>query len=449
MQDSESKRYSEIHPASANLYTRARKVIAGGITHDSRRMEPFPIFVKRARGAHKWDADDRRYIDYWIGHGSLLFGHCDPQLIEVAREQLDQGTHYGACHELEVRWAELICELVPCAERVRFTMTGTEAASLAFRLARAATGKDKIIKFNGHFHGWHDYGMSGYLEPYEVPSSAGIPSVVAQSVLQVPFNNLDQVERALKANSDVAAVILEPTGSQWGTVPVAAGFLEGLRELANQFEVVLIFDEVVTGFRYGPGGAQSHTGVTPDLCILGKIVAGGLPGAAVAGHSRVIDYLAHRDDDASWNRNQRVLQQGTYNANPLSAVAGIAMLERLRDGTAQREANGKAKQLRQALTETAQQVGVNAWVYGETSWFHVCLGAAADAGTPSDAALRDFARSPQASRFRRAMLNRGMDLPGSGGWVSTAHSMKDIEQTAEAFAGILKEEQPTAQTVAG
>ena len=447
MQDKESKRYSETHAASADLYTRARKVIAGGITHDSRRMEPFPIFVNRAQGAYKWDADNRRYIDYWIGHGSLLFGHCDPQLVQVAGQQLSRGTHYGACHELEVRWAELICELVPCAERVRFTMTGTEAASLAFRLARAATGKDKIIKFNGHFHGWHDYGMSGYLQPYEVPSSAGIPSGVAQSVIQVPFNQLDRVENALRENSDVAAIILEPTGSQWGTIPVAPGFLEGLRALANQFEVVLIFDEVVTGFRYGPGGAQAHSGMTPDVCLLGKIVAGGLPGAAVAGQSRVMDYLAHRDGDASWNRNQRVLQQGTYNANPVSAVAGIAMLERLRDGSAQAEANGKAEQLRQAFTETARQVGVDAWIYGETSWFHVCLGTAAAAGPPSDQVLRDFARSPQASQFRRAMLNRGVDLPGSGGWVSTAHSSQDIEQTAEAFGGVLREGQPAAQTV--
>src|SRR5687767_1383446 len=325
--------YRARHPKAAALYDRARRAIPGGITHDIRHLTPFPIYIESAAGTRKRDVDGHEYVDYWMGHGALFLGHCHPAVVAAVQAQMARGTHLGASHELEVRWAELVNRLVPSAELTRFTMSGTEATHLAMRIARAATGRPRIVKFAGHFHGWHDGAVAGVAPPYEVPMSAGIPGATLDQVLVLPPNDVKAVEVAL-ARGDVAAVILEPAGGSSGTIPTIPGYLQELREVTRRHDVVLIFDEVITGFRYAPGGAQQYYGVTPDLTTLAKIVAGGLPGGAVCGAARYMSLLAFRGD-ATWDRISRVAHAGTFNANPLTATAAIATLTRCADGALQ------------------------------------------------------------------------------------------------------------------
>src|SRR5437016_2928061 len=299
--------YRAKHPRSAALAERARAAIPGGITHDIRHLAPFPTYIDRASGTRKWDVDGHEYVDYWMGHGALFLGHCHPAVVRAVQEQVARGTHVGASHELEVRWAELVNGLVPCAELTRFTMSGTEATHLAMRVARAATGRTKILKFTGHFHGWHDGAVAAVNPPYEVPMSAGIPGATLDQVVICPPNDIKSVEVALQ-RGDVAA------GGQSGTTPTIPGYLQELRSLTTKHGVVLIFDEVITGFRYAPGGAQAYFGVTPDLTTLAKIVAGGLPGGALCGRRELMSMLTFRGDP-DWDRSQRVAHAGTFNAN--------------------------------------------------------------------------------------------------------------------------------------
>ena len=301
--------YHAMHPKSAALYERARGVIAGGITHDGRHLKPFPVYVDHALGSRKWDVDGNEYVDYWMGHGALFLGHCHPAVVKAIQEQAPRGTHFGACHELEVRWAELVCKLVPSAEMVRFTMSGTEATHLALRIARAYTGHPKVVKFHGHFHGWHDGVVAAVNPPFDVPMSAGVPSQILDQLLLCPPNDIKAVDGLLQ-RGDVAAVILEPAGGQSGTTPTIPGYLQELRALTERHNVVLIFDEVITGFRYAPGGAQQYFGVTPDMTTLAKIVAGGLPGAVTCGKKTLMSAMAHRGDPSgtapsAWRRTAR------------------------------------------------------------------------------------------------------------------------------------------------
>src|SRR5215813_10621155 len=225
--------YHALHPKSLALFERARGVIPGGVTHDGRHLRPFPIYVERAQGSRKWDVDGHEYVDYWMGHGALFLGHCHPAVVRAIQEQAARGTHLGACHELEVRWAELITKLIPSAEMVRFTMSGTEATHLALRLARAYTGRPKVVKFHGHFHGWHDGVVAAVNPPFDVPMSAGVPSAVLDQALLAQPNDIKAVATLLE-RGDVAAVILEPAGGQSGTTPTIPGYLQELRELTTR-----------------------------------------------------------------------------------------------------------------------------------------------------------------------------------------------------------------------
>jgi glutamate-1-semialdehyde 2,1-aminomutase len=417
--------YRALHPRSEALYQRARGVIPGGITHDGRHLSPFPVYVERAQGARKWDVDGNEYIDYWMGHGALFLGHCHPAVVRAIQEQAARGTHFGACHELEVRWAELITRLVPSAEMVRFTMSGTEATHLALRIARAFTGRPKVVKFLGHFHGWHDGVVAAVNPPYDVPMSAGVPTPVLDQVLLCPPNDIKAVQHLLE-RGDVAAVILEPAGGQSGTTPTIPGYLQELRDLTTRQGVVLIFDEVITGFRYSPGGAQAYFGVTPDMTTLAKIVAGGLPGAAVVGKKPIMSMMAHRGD-AVWDRSERVAQNGTFNSNPVCAAAAIATLEMVSDGSLQARANKLGDELRAGLSDAMKRAGVPGTCFGEASIFHVSF-----EGKPGLAGFDRPRRGDLYQRLRCALLNNGLDCASHHGWVSAAHTEPDIEQSITA-----------------
>jgi glutamate-1-semialdehyde 2,1-aminomutase len=337
--------YAAARPRSRVLYERACRLMPSGAAHDGRVFSPFPFYVERADGARKWDVDGHEYLDAWSGHGALMLGHNHPSIVAAITAQAQRGLHYSACHELELRWAELIQSCVPGAERVRFTMTGTETTALAIRVARAATGRTKIVKFQGHFHGIHDSAVSAVRDPFEVPMTAGVPAEVLRTVLVARPNRLDEV-RALLDEHEVAAVILEPAAGRSMVVPTNPGFLGDLRALTRARNVPLIFDEVVTGFRLAPGGAQEYFGVTADLTCLAKAVAGGLLGAALVGRADLMDGIAF-SGEAKRDRIQRVADQGTYSGTPLLAAAGVAALEILRTGEVQRHTNRLGDLLRE------------------------------------------------------------------------------------------------------
>ena len=418
--------YQAKHPRAAELAERARKAIPGGVTHDIRHHRPFPIYVERASGSRKWDVDGHEYVDYWMGHGALFLGHCHPAVVAAVRDQVGRGTHLGASHELEIRWAELVNRLVPCAETTRFTMSGTEATHLALRVARAFTGRPRIVKLAGHFHGWHDGVVSAVNPPFEVPLSAGVPSAILDQVLVCPANDVKAVETVL-GRGDVAAVILEPAGGQSGTTPTIPGYLQELRAITRRHEVLLIFDEVITGFRYAPGGAQEYLGVTPDLTTLAKIVSGGLPGGALCGAREVMAMLAHRGDPV-WDRSQRVAHAGTFNANPLSAAAAIATLELVADASLQARANKLGDELRAGVREAMRRAGAPGTVYGECSIYHVSF-----EGAPGLAGFDRPRRGELYQLLRCALINNGVDCSSHHGWISSVHGEADLARTIAAY----------------
>ena len=432
--------YRALHPRSAALYEQALTHFPSGVTHDGRWMEPFPIAVDHAAGAYKWDVDGNRLIDYWQGHGALLLGHSHPAVVAAVQAQVARGTHYGANHALEIAWAEAVKACFPHVEQLRFTSSGTEATMLALRLARAFTRKPVVIRFAGHFHGWHDL-----LAP-DAPDAV-LPGMLAQLAtgLLVLSASLDVLEQPLAARDDIAAVVLEPSGASYGTQPMPDSFLRDVRALTTDRNLLLICDEVVTGFRVAPGGVQQRAGVTADLTAFAKILAGGLPGGAVGRRAAILRHLAFGDD--AWNAEHKITHQGTYNANPLSAAAGIAALGIVRTGEPQQTATARAAQLRAGINDLFRQRKLDGYAaYGDASIVHLMLGSAtpfASGALPSDLPLAELKRGGDpvvARRFRMALLNHGVDLMrGKSAFVSAAHTEQDIAATIAAVAAALDE----------
>jgi glutamate-1-semialdehyde 2,1-aminomutase len=429
---------------------RALKVFPGGVTHDNRYFGAAePVYIDRAQGSRKWDVDGREYVDYWMGHGALLLGHNPHAVVEAVQRQVARGTHYGGSNPLEVEWGELIHRLVPSAERVQFTSSGTEAAMLAVRLARAFTGRPKFLKFQGHFHGWYDAMTAGFHAPFDVPASVGVLDEVLEQVLVSPAD-LAEVDKQFDMHGkDIACVILEPTGASYGTIPLPPGFLEGVRDMARAHGSLLIFDEIVTGFRYAPGGVQEQVGITPDMTTLAKILAGGLPGGAIVGRADVLEALEFRPDDPQWNRYRRVHHPGTFNANPLSAAAGIAMLSEAATGEPQEHTARMGRALTIELNRTIHDLGIEgSCVYGDGPIWHVLLGRGAranadgtlDLSSANTLTLREANRPAVKAALRGGLMRRGVDLmSGHAGIMSSAHTQADLDQTVEAFRETLRE----------
>src|SRR5215471_18136480 len=423
--------WAAANPGSKAHAQRAGRVLPGGVTHDVRRAAPFPLAVARADGARKWDLDGHEILCYVMGHGALLLGHSHPEVVAAVRRQATIAFHPGACHELESEWAEAVVGLVPSAEVVRFTASGTEASLLALRIARAATGRERVVKLAGHFNGWHDQVAFGADPPFHGPDTAGVPAALGPVVTVVPAE-----ERAVAdalAGGDVAAVILEPSGAAWGTVPLPAGLLASIRALTSAAGTVLVFDEVISGFRWSPGGVQAVAGVTPDLTVLGKILAGGMPGGAVAGPAALMGLLSLANGDP-----RRVAHPGTHNAHPISAAAGIAALRVCRSGGPQDHAAGLAAALREALTGVLAQAGVPGRAYGESSTFHLLIGHAGEPEQASPQVLKAAGMSPELSaELHNGMLAEGVHLFHGSGFLSAAHTEQDVERTVAAFAATL------------
>ena len=430
--------YIARHPGSAQRYAEATRIFPGGVTHDNRYAQPFPLYLTHGYGPHKWDVDGNEYIDYVSGHGALLLGHSHPAVVAAVAEQITRGTHLGACTDEELRWARAIQALMPSIEKLRFHSSGTEATLMAMRLARAYTGKNKIIKLQDHFHGWHDYAMAGSDRP-----APGVPAESWDSMVIVPSGDLEAVEDALNRDSDIAGLILEPTGAHYGQLPFdVPNYLKGLRELTAQHEVILIFDEVVTGFRASPGGAQVLYDVAPDLTTMAKIVAGALPGGAVGGKADIVDMIAHRGDP-EWDNQNRVYHPGTFNGNPLSAVAGAVCLELIASQPINQRADAMAGRLKRGLNETLGKMEVSGHAHGIASMIHLVL---ADCDCDREICnmphreIKEAVGSPGVTALKRSMQNNGVDIMGRDAFlVSATHTEADIDRTLAAVEKSLAE----------
>nr|MCS5658458.1 aminotransferase class III-fold pyridoxal phosphate-dependent enzyme [Dehalococcoidia bacterium] len=302
--------YVRMNPKSAELYPKFQELFpSGGAGHDGYVASPFPISIARGQGPRKWDVDGNEYIDFGLGSASLLLGHAHPAVVDALTKAAPLGSHFGGPVESMLEWGERVHNLIPCADKVRFVASGAESTMLSMRIARAYTGKEKIIRWESHYHGWHDYAMPGNLPPFDAPASIGIPQGAVDSVIVLP-PDLDSLERTLAADSNIAGVITEGSGASYGTVPLSPGFLEGVRRLTRQYNVLMILDEVITGFRWSPGGLQQRIGIDPDLCTLAKILTGGLPGGAVAGRDDIMQVMI-QTGDRQHDRHERVLHGGT------------------------------------------------------------------------------------------------------------------------------------------
>lgn len=413
----------------ADIVQRAARVFPGGVLGSHRNGPGLEFVVREGRGAHLWDTNGRRYIDYLLGSGPMLLGHAHPAVIDAVRRQLDRGSTYMLLNEPVIELAEEVVRAVPCCEQVRFTASGSEATFFALRVARAHRGRDKIMKFEGGWHGTHDYGAmsvstrSPKAFPAPTPDSAGVPHAVTDTVLVAPYNDLATTEALIAAHhNELAAVIVEPY--QRVIVP-APGFLQGLREVTRRYGVPLIFDEIVTGFRLAYGGAQEYYGVVPDLVTLGKVLAGGFPLAAVGGSAEMMRHF----DPALEGTPEYVWQTGTLNGNPIAAAAGVATLAELRRPGTYERLHRMGRRLRDGLSTAARRHGLPAQVTGEPPVFDILF---------TDREVVDYRATLTADRrririFNEECLRRGVVKAVNKIYVSLALDEADLDETLHVF----------------
>lgn len=421
---------------SQQLFQRATGLIPGGVNSPVRAFKSVggnPLFIRSARGATLTDADGNEYLDYVGSWGPMIVGHAHPHVLAAVHAAVDAGTSYGAPTELEVRLAEKIIAAVPSVEMVRLVNSGTEAVMSALRLARGYTGRDKILKFDGCYHGHSDGLLSragSGLATLGIPDSPGVPAAFAALTLSAPFNDLEAVEALFRVDGEnIAAVVVEPVAGNMGCVPPEPGFLEGLRAVTEKHGALLVLDEVMTGFRLAYGGAQELYGITPDLTTMGKVIGGGFPLAAYGGRREIMERMAPAGS---------IYQAGTLSGNPVAVSAGLAQLELLEDRAAYDTLEARGAQLEAGLCAAAAEVGLPCTVnrVGSmiTSFF-----------TPGPVRNYEEARTSDAAlfgRYFRAMLDRGIYLAPSqfeAAFLSTAHTEADVARTVDAARECLKE----------
>lgn len=425
----QTPRHPSPRPRSAEAFSRAEKILVGGVNSPVRAFKAVgetPLIIDRARGSHLWDVDGREYIDYVCSWGALILGHAHPDVVAAVADQAQHGTSYGMTSPLEIELGERIGRSVPSIERIRFVSSGTEATMSAIRAARAFTKRDLILKFEGGYHGHADSFLvqagSG-LATLGISSSPGVPDALAHLTLNAPYNDLEAVEEIFRAHpKKIAAVIVEPVAANMGVACPAAGFLEGLREISRRDGALLIFDEVITGFRLGLGGAQQAYHIAPDLTTLGKIIGGGLPVAAYGGRLDLMEMVAPLGP---------VYQAGTLSGNPLAMRAGLATLPQLEREGFYDVLNKKAQRLADGLRSAL----ANARVPGQINIAGSLLTLFFAAETVGDYAAAKKSDTARFAAFFREMLNRGILLPPSqfeALFVSSAHSDADIEATISA-----------------
>ena len=424
----------EPRPRSSELFARAEKILIGGVNSPVRAFRAVggtPLIIDRARGSHLWDVDGREYIDYVCSWGALILGHAHPDVVAAIADQAPRGTSYGMTSALEIELAERIARALPSIERIRFVSSGTEATMSAIRAARGFTQRDLILKFAGGYHGHSDSFLvdagSG-LATLGISSSPGVPAALAKLTLNVPYNDLAAVENVFRLHAGkIAAVIVEPVAANMGVAPPVAGFLEGLRELSRRDGALLIFDEVITGFRVAHGGAQSLFGIAPDLTTLGKIIGGGLPVAAYAGRREIMEMVTPLGP---------VYQAGTLSGNPLAMRAGLATLPKLEAPNFYDHLNKKTERLANGLRDALREANIPGQVNVAGSLLTLFF---------TSEPIRDYAAAKKSdtnrfAAFFREMLSRGIFLPPSqfeAFFVSAEHSDSDIDATIAAACSSL------------
>ena len=423
------------HAKSETLFAEALNYIPGGVNSPVRAFRAVggqPFFVNKAKGSRVWDVDGNDYIDYVCTWGPAILGHAHPKIISAVKAAAEHGTSFGIPNPSEVTMAKLICSLVPSVQKVRMTNSGTEACMSAIRLARGFTKRDKIIKFDGCYHGHADSLLvkagSGALT-FGHPDSAGVPAAFTQHTIVLPFNDIDALKACFAANKDqIAGIIVEPVPGNAGLYLPKKGYLEFLSEITKANGALLIFDEVMTGFRLAKGGAQARFGITPDLSCFGKVIGGGLPVGAFGGRAEIMDYLAPLGP---------VYQAGTLSGNPLAMAAGIAALEELESGGAYCQLEELAEQLEAGMRDAAKSAGVPVQ-------FNACGSMFCGYFTSEPVHNLADAMKSDRERFKKyfhGMLNEGVYLAPSqfeAGFISTAHTREDIDKTVRAAAKVMK-----------
>lgn len=416
------------------LSARARVALPGGVSHELRYREPHPVYIVRAQGAEKWDVEGRRYIDFKMGSASQMLGHGHPAIVEALREQAGRAIFSADCHEAEMAWAEWVNKLVPSAERTRFCASGSEATMLAIRLGRAFSGKDRILRIDGHYHGWHDHALKGAKPGSDRPTSLGVPQAVS-GLVEVCAADPQAMESALQ-DDRIGTVIVEASGANYGSVPLPTERLQALHDVARKAGAVLIFDEIITGFRWSPGGRQGRDGILPDLTTLAKIVTGGLPGGAVCGRAEVMDLL--NNAAAVDGLSPPVSHKGTFNASPLIAAGALAAMPLLASGDAQARADATAERLRDGINALMTRHGIAGLAYGESSTCHLLFGAS-DPKSLSPAQIRKVA--PELVRgLRGGLLREGVDLMSHTSCVtSAAHTAAMVDEALGGFDAVFSD----------
>ena len=416
-----------------DLLERAARVLPGGVLGSHRSGPGLEFVVREGRGGHLYDMSGRRYLDYLLGSGPMLLGHAHPAVVDAVRRQMERGTSYMLLNEPSIELAEEIVRAVPCAEQVRYTSSGSEATFFALRVARAFRKREKVMKFEGGFHGSHDYALMSVVPrspkafPAPMSDSAGIPHAIEGEVLIAPYNDLATTEALIAAHhEELAAVLIEPYQR---TIVPAPGFLQGLRKVTRRYEVPLVFDEIVTGFRFAYGGAQEYYGVVPDVAAFGKVVAGGFPLACVAGAQAIMRHF----DAALEGTPEYVWQAGTFNGNAISCAAGLATLAELRKPGTYERLFGTGTRLRDGLAAAAKKHGLAAQVSGEPPVFDIFF---------TDRPILDYRATLSADRdlikrFNQELVRRGVVKAVNKIYVSLAHTDADVAETLGIFDEVL------------
>lgn len=418
---------------SKMLFEKGKKLMPGGVNSPVRAYEPYPFFASHAKGSKLYDVDGNVYIDYCLAYGPLILGHAHPEITEAVREQLGKGTMYGVPTEAEVRLAKLVIDLVPCMEMVRLVNTGTEATMHAIRAARGYTGRDKIVKFEGCYHGAHDYVLvkagSG-ATTFGAPDSLGVPEDTTKNTIVLPFNDIGAFERAIEQNQDeVAAVIIEPVVGNAGVILPKDGYLREIRKITQEEGIVLIFDEIITGFRLASGGAQEYYSVFPDMATLGKIMGGGFPIAAYGGKKEIMEFISPLG---------KVYQASTFSGNPISVTAGLAALNFLMEKKSlYKRLQQLGDKIRGGLLDIIRDTRVPAQVNGVASMFQIFF---------TDQLVMDYETAKGSDkakfiRYQRELTKRGVFIPPSQFetcFISAAHTEENVTQTLEAMDSAIR-----------
>ena len=436
-----SDAYKRKTPLSENLFKRAKEVMPGGISHNVHFFPPYPFFVKKAKGSKVWDVDGNEYVDTWMGNYTHILGHRPSIITRAVKKQLEEGVHWGLVYKKQIEWAELVRELVPSAEMVRFCCSGTEATMYAVRLTRAFTGKKTILKAAGGWHGANSDLSLGIKMPYEREESLGLLPELQQYTKVIPFNDpLGSLEIIHQNQKDLAGIILEPVIGEGGFISATEEYLQTLRSETQKLGALLIFDEVISCFRVALGGAQERFNVLPDLTTLGKIVGGGMPVGAVVGRREIIERTSPEKKMNKWERI--LIGGGTFSAHPLTAAAGLAMLRHLKDHHKKIYPllESKGEKVRKELQEALDREGLNAVVTGTGSLFqtHFPFEKGVTLNSPQSIhRLTDLEK--REIEFRVRMLGKGIHVMHGGGCLTVAHSDQDIEKIVRAARKVARE----------